>query len=137
MRTVTQINKTQWWISIAVLVYGFALLPVAGSIALFFIGVGLLYCAVAAIAARGSLLPILLAWVANGLLAAVCWRMVAHLFTLEPRSNPYGQSMQWYDHLSIDNIAAIVILVLIAVYALTLARNWTHVTERARNRVWW
>ena len=137
MRAVTQINKTQWWISIAVLVYGFALLPVAGSIALFFIGVGLLYCAVAAIAARGSLLPILLAWLANGLLAAVCWRMVAYLFTLEPRSNPYGQPMQWYDHLSIDNIAAVVILVLIAVYALTLARNWTHVTERARNRVWW
>jgi NADH:ubiquinone oxidoreductase subunit 5 (subunit L)/multisubunit Na+/H+ antiporter MnhA subunit len=134
---MTKIHKVQWRISIAVLVYGSALLPVAGSIAVFFIGIGLLYCAVAAIAARGALLPLVVAWVANGLLAVVCWRMIAHLFTLEPRNNPYGQPMQWYDHLSIDSIAAVAILVLISVYAVTLARDWKHVHTSTRNRVWW
>ncbi len=134
---MTKINKAQWRISIAVLVYGFALLPVAGSIAIFVIGIGLLYCAVAAIAARGALLPLVLAWVANGLLAAVCWRMIAHLFTLEPRNNPYGQPIQWYEHLSIDNVAAVFILVLIAVYVATLARNWKHIHTSTRIRAWW
>jgi hypothetical protein len=134
---VSQINKTQWWISIAVLVYGFVLLLVAGSIAIFFICVGLLYCVVAVIAARGSLLSLVISWVANGLLAAICSLMIAHLFTLEPRDNPYGQPIFWYDHLSIDQIAAVIILALIMVYVVTLARNWTYVAARVRNRVWW
>jgi hypothetical protein len=137
MRTVTQINKTQWWISIAVLVYGFALFFVAGSIAIFFIGIGLLYCAVAAIAARGSLLSLVIAWVANGLLAAVCSLMISQLFMLEPRDNPYGQPILWYDRLSIDHIAAVVILALIMVYLVVLTRNWKHIQEQARKRVWW
>ena len=63
------IRKIQWLISLSVLIYGVALFGGLGVTAIIFVGVGLVYCALAFWASRLTILPLSTTVVADSMLA--------------------------------------------------------------------
>ena len=114
---MAMIRTIQWLISVTVLIYGVALLREMGLTALLFVGVGLFYCALAAWAARLTILPLLVAAIANIALAWASWRMwVGELESVAVNAEYRGHKATFADYLTLDGIASSVILLLLAGY---------------------
>lgn len=126
------IRKIQWLISLSVLIYGVALLREMGLTALLLVGVGLIYCALAAWAGKLTILPLLVAAIANSALAWASWRMwMGALESVAVNAEYRGHKILYADYLTLDGIASSVVLALVAWYVVALTLHWKELSRRA------
>ncbi len=125
------IRIIQWLISLSVLIYGIALLREMGLTALLFVGAGIVYCALAAWAARLTILPLFVTAVANSALAWAAWRLWVSSFESVAVNSAYrGYKATFADYLTLDGIASSVVLLLLAGYVGTAILNWKDLSRR-------
>ena len=126
------IRSIQWLISLSVLTYGVALLREMGLTALLVVGIGLVYCALAAWAARLTTLPLLVAVIANGALVWMSWRLwTGSLESVAANAEYHGHKAAYADYLTLDGIASSVVLVLVAGYVGAVILKWKELGRRA------
>ena len=123
---MAMIRIIQWLISVTVLIYGVALLGVMGVTAVLFVGAGLVYCALAAWAARLTITPLFAAAIANGALAWASWRLwTGSLESVAVNAEFHGHTATYADYLTLDGIASSVVLLLLAGY-IGAAIHWAY-----------
>ena len=105
------ITRIQWLISLSVLAYGVVLLPVMGLTALLVVGVGLIFCALAAWLARMALVPLVVSALANVALGWIAWHWWASSLDRGPANSKFLTL-----NLSPELIAAPVVLLLVVGY---------------------
>jgi len=113
------IRRIQWLISLSVLACGVALISVLGVTALLVVGVGLIYCALAAWAARMTIVPLSFAAIANGALGWMAWRWWVSSLASAPANAQFQAN-----YLSLELIASSVVLLLIAWYVVAVILKW-------------
>ncbi len=129
---MTIIRSIQWLIAWVVVAYGVALFGHLGVTAILFVGAGLGYCALAAWAGRLTIVPLLLAWIANAWLGFVSWR--TSIISLESviANTRYskGREAGYLDFITLDGVAAFIILVLLAGYLSAVILQWKELSRR-------
>ena len=131
---MTIIRRLQWLISLSVLIYGVALFGEIGVTAIIFVGAGLGYCALAAGAARLTIIPLLVVLMANAGLGFVSWRMWMGSFKSVIANARYqGHEAGYVDFLTLDGIASSIILILLAWYVGAIMLKW----KALGRRTWW
>lgn len=129
---VAIIGRLQWLISLTVLVYGVALFGGLGVTAIFFVGIGLSYCLLAAWASRLTLLPALVALLADCPLVLFSWRLLTGSFESVPLNAAYqGREVHYLDYLALDSVASFIILVLVTLYIMAVVLKWKALSRRA------
>ena len=115
------IRKIQWLISLSVLIYGVALFGGLGVTAIIFVGVGLVYCALAFWASRLTILPLSTTVVADSMLAQVSWRLlVSTLESVPVNARFQGREVGFVDYLNLDGVASVIVLALVGLYIVVI-----------------
>jgi hypothetical protein len=128
--TMRMMGAIQWAISGAVLLFGIGLFGPMGTTAILYIGLGLLYCLVARVAMRGTILTVLISVLVDCLLAFASFKLLQNGLKAVPlNASMQGLSPRPADYVTLDTSAATVVLLLLLVYLAALVLNLRQVVR--------
>jgi len=121
---MTAIGRIQWLISFAVLGYGIALISGLGVTAILFVGIGVVFCGLAAWASTMRPVPLAVAFFVNCLLAYASIRLLFLSVESVIVNAKYRQAdISVLNYFTIELVMSSVLIVLFALYAVSVFVN--------------